>query len=133
MISGTQTRQLGKGLGGVTMSLLLILVLAASSLCAAPLCAMPASNVFSGCTGMDMPKAAVSVSPVSGPACCQISQAPPARSSQKAALQLTERNLLPVVGTPAVTLSFAPAPIVCHPIVLSPPVDRQSLLSVFLI
>jgi hypothetical protein len=113
--------------------MLLILVLVSGSLCAAPLCAMPASNASSGCVGMDMPKAPVSVSAVSVPACCQISQAPPARTSQKAALQRAERNLLPVASAPAAALSLAPASFVSHRIFLSLPLDRQSLLSVFLI
>lgn len=133
MISGTETRQFGKGLSGVATSLLLILVLVSGSLCAAPLCAMPASNASSGCAGMDMPKAPVSVSSVSVPACCQISQAPPARTSDKAPLQRAERNVLPVVGAPAATLSFAPVSFVSRRVVLSPPADRQSLLSIFLI
>jgi hypothetical protein len=133
MISWTPTRQLVKSLGGAAVSLLLILVLLSGSLCAVPICAMPAVNASKGCAGLDMPKAPVSVSAVSIPGCCQISQVPPARTSQQAALQSSERNLLPVAGTPTATASFVRARSVSQRIVLSPPVDRQSVLSVFLI
>ena len=133
MMASTPTGQLGRSSGGVAASLLLILVLVSGSLCAGPICDMLGSNVSSGCAGMDVPKAPVHVSAVSVPACCQISQAPPARTTQKGALQRVERSLLQAAEVPAVAASFAAASFISHRVVLWPPVDRQSLLSVFLI
>ena len=117
----------------MAVSVLLNLVLVSGYLCAAPFCAMPASNVSGGCAGMEMPKVPVSANAVSVPACCQISQAPPARTSQKATLQRSDRNFLPIAGLPAVTRSFAPADFVSQRVLISPPADQQSLLHVFLI
>lgn len=133
MNSWSQIRAFGTRLALLGVAALLIAALVSSSLCAGPICAASTSDVSSGCAGMDIPKAPVSVSAASVPACCQISQPTPARTSQKAALPRVERNILRVAGTPSVTVSFAPAPFVSHRFALSPSVDRQSLFSVFLI
>jgi len=82
---------------------------------------------------MDMSKEPLSVTAVSVPTCCQISQAQPARTTQNTVLKRAERNVLALGVAPATTVSFASTPFVPHRVVLSPPVDRQSLLSVFLI
>ena len=133
MNSWSQIRLFGTRLAGFGVVALLVAALVASSLCAGPICATPTSDVSSGCAGMDIPKAPVSMAAVSVPACCQISQAPPARTTQYTALKRAEWNVLPVGEAAAVTVSFASTPFVSHRFVLSPPVNRQSLLSVFLI
>jgi len=82
---------------------------------------------------MDIPQSQVSVAAVSVPACCQISQVPPTRTTKRATLQRAARNPLPVDEAAAVSVSFISLSFVSHRVVLSPPVNRQSLLSVFLI
>lgn len=129
----TQKRGFGGRLAGTAASVLLIVALLSGSLCAAPVCAMPAPQGSSGCAGMDMPKAPVSIAGVSVPACCQISQAPPARTQQNTTLQRAESTPLAANTIPAVVVSFAPKPVVFLSLVLAPPIDQQSRLSVFLI
>jgi len=133
MNSWSQRRAFVTRLAGFGVVALLVAALVSSSLCAGPICAMPTSDAPSGCAGVDIPKGLVSMAAVSVPACCQISQAPPARTTQNTALKCAERNVLPVGEGPAITVSFASGPFVPHRVVLSLSVNRQSLLSVFLI
>jgi hypothetical protein len=100
------TRPQHRGFKRILISLAATLVafavLFTSTLCALLNCSAPGSPNSSGCARMDMPKSPVSMVAGSVPACCQISQVPPARTKQIKILLSIERNVLPTVRGVAV-------------------------------
>ena len=133
MSSQTQQRGFRDRLISLGTIVLTIVALLSGSLCAVPICAMPNSHAPSGCGGMDKSNSGVSIVAASVPACCQISQAPPARTELITDLQRIEIGVLRLDRRPTATTFPAPRPFACRDVAISPPADPQSLLSVFLI